>query len=166
MVEPRRRRFESAPPRRFELESEARTRALAARLAGVAAPPFVIHLRGGLGVGKTAFARALIRARGATDAVKSPTFGVVETYPAAGAEVVHHFDFYRFGAGGDWRETGLAELLDDDGALCVVEWPQRAPGLPPPDLDCRFFAGKSPAARRALIVAASARGAERLARWR
>ena len=151
--------------RRFELESESRTRALAARLAGVVAPPFVIHLRGGLGVGKTAFARALIRARGARGAVKSPTFGVVETYAPNDSEVIHHFDFYRFGAGGDWRETGLAELLDDGGALCLVEWPRRAPGLPTPDLDCRFFAGKAPAARRALIVAASARGAECLAGW-
>ena len=91
---------------------------------------------------------------------------MVETYAPNDSEVIHHFDFYRFGAGGDWRETGLAELLDDDGALCLVEWPRCAPpGLPTPDLDCRFFAGKTSAARRALIVAASARGAECLAGW-
>src|SRR5579864_2509260 len=58
----------------IDLPDEAATAALAARIAAVARPGDVIALEGGLGAGKTSFARAFIRARGGREAVPSPTF--------------------------------------------------------------------------------------------
>ena len=55
---------ESSPaPRSVPLSNSAATAALAAWVAGRAHAGDVIALRGGLGAGKTAFARAFIRAR-------------------------------------------------------------------------------------------------------
>ena len=101
----------------------------------------VIFLSGGLGAGKTHWTRALLRALGETAPAPSPTFPLAQTYRPPFGPVVHHLDFYRLSPG-EWRAAGLDEFLDDASALRIVEWPERAAGLPPPDLAVRFeFAG-------------------------
>ena len=67
--------------RRFDLPDLAATTALAQKLAPHLRIGDVIALRGGLGVGKTTFARALISAlRGEETEVPSPTFSLVQQY--------------------------------------------------------------------------------------
>ncbi|HEY2541330.1 MAG TPA: tRNA (adenosine(37)-N6)-threonylcarbamoyltransferase complex ATPase subunit type 1 TsaE, partial [Stellaceae bacterium] len=88
------------------LSNEAATAALAARLAAIARPGDVIALRGELGAGKTAFARAFIRARNSADEeVPSPTFTLVQNYEAAGG-AIWHFDLYRLTAADEIWELG------------------------------------------------------------
>ena len=53
----------------------------------------VLALRGGLGMGKTAFTRGLARGLGYTGRVTSPTFTIVNEYD--GATPLFHFDLYR-----------------------------------------------------------------------
>ena len=60
-----------------DLPDETATAALAARIAAVAGPADIIALKGDLGTGKTAFARAFIRACGSQDEGPSPTFTLV-----------------------------------------------------------------------------------------
>ena len=82
-----------------ELPDKPATLKLAADIAALARPGDVIALRGELGVGKTTFARAFIRARGGDEAVPSPTFTLVQVYElrggviAAGHACIRRSDF-------------------------------------------------------------------------
>jgi tRNA threonylcarbamoyl adenosine modification protein YjeE len=105
------------------LPDEAATNRLAARLAPHIKPGDVIALHGGLGAGKTTFARALIsRLMGADTEVPSPTYTLVQTYEAPGLPV-YHFDLYRLEDPGEVMELGWDETMD---GLALIEWPGKA----------------------------------------
>jgi N-acetylmuramate 1-kinase len=120
------------------LADEAATARLAEDVAACLASGDVVTLSGGLGVGKTTFARALIRAL-ADDReleVPSPTFTLAQGY-AMGRLPVTHFDLYRLAAADELDEIGLDESLTTGAAL--VEWPERAETrLPAERLDIAF----------------------------
>ena len=92
-----------------------------------------IYLRGGLGAGKTSLARSLLRALGVEGRVKSPSFAVAETYSVSGLQCAH-LDLFRQSEPMAWRDSGLRELFAESD-LILVEWPEKAEGLPAPDLD-------------------------------
>ncbi len=101
------------------------------------------HLSGDLGAGKTTWVRALLRACGYSGRVKSPTYTLCEPYSLtlqnARANTnekhayidVYHFDLYRLRDAREWEEAGFRDYLS--GALCLIEWPERA-SLPVPDV--------------------------------
>jgi tRNA threonylcarbamoyladenosine biosynthesis protein TsaE len=131
------------------LEGEEATRALARRLAPRLRPGDVLALRGGLGAGKTSFARALIGALGAEGEVPSPTFTLVQCYELA-AGTVWHFDLYRIQHPDELRELGWDEALRD--GIVLVEWPERAEALMPPNrLDIALDLAGGGDRRRALL---------------
>lgn len=106
----------------LDLAGEADTAALGARLATAARPGDVVALYGDLGAGKTTLARALIRAlMGLETEAPSPTFTLVQTYPAPNLPI-WHFDLYRLEDPGEARELGLEEAVD---GLALIEWPER-----------------------------------------
>jgi len=121
-----------APFLTLDLADEAATATFARRVAACLAPGDVVALSGGLGSGKTTFARALIRtvAGDPTIEVPSPTFTLVQTY-ADGRLPVHHLDLYRVADPRELEEIGLADALTD-GAV-VVEWPEHAGDALPVD---------------------------------
>lgn len=107
--------------------------ALAAEHAWIADHGLVIALAGDLGAGKTALVRAALRRMGVTGPVKSPTFTLLEPYVVSSLRL-HHFDFYRFSEAAEFDSAGFRELFGP-GAVCAVEWPERAHGrLPTADL--------------------------------
>jgi len=134
----------------FELDSEAATQALAARVTRIARAGDVIALRGELGSGKTSFARGFIRALGRGDEeVPSPTFTLLEIYELAGLRV-WHFDLYRLAKPEDVYELGFEEALA--GGVMLIEWPERLGSLLPRErLDVILSAGDAPGRRRALL---------------
>ncbi len=95
-------------------------------------PGDVLLLTGDLGAGKTAFTQGLARAAGVAEAVTSPTFILVHTYPTSiGLDLVH-VDVYRLETAHELADLGLPELIDGD-AVAVVEWGERAAALLGPD---------------------------------
>ncbi len=109
------------------------TAALAARLAHLARPGDCIALRGDLGAGKTALARAFLRAAGVTEDVPSPTFALVQPYDTDLGPIAH-FDLYRVEDPSELDELGFEAALDD--GIVLVEWPDRlGPRLPADRLD-------------------------------
>lgn len=139
----------------LNLPDEPATLALGAALAPGALPGRVLHLRGDLGAGKTTLVRGLLRGLGYADRVKSPTYTLVEPYAISSLNF-YHFDFYRFKDESEWLSSGFREYFGP-GAVCVVEWPERAGHLlGPPDLEVRLEISNS--ARRASFIAHSPAG--------
>jgi tRNA threonylcarbamoyladenosine biosynthesis protein TsaE len=50
---------------------------------------------------------------------------------------LYHFDFYRFDDPQELAGAGLHEYFGDE-ALCVIEWPEKASGLPAADVDVQL----------------------------
>ncbi|HEY0833527.1 MAG TPA: tRNA (adenosine(37)-N6)-threonylcarbamoyltransferase complex ATPase subunit type 1 TsaE [Azospirillum sp.] len=136
--------------RSLPLADEAATSALARRLAPHLTDGDVVTLLGDLGAGKTAFARAVIRALSDEEVeVPSPTFTLVQTYDTdAGA--VWHFDLYRLSGPDEVVELGWDEAAD---GIALVEWPERLGPLTPPDrLEVALRMADTPDARRAELT--------------
>jgi tRNA threonylcarbamoyladenosine biosynthesis protein TsaE len=107
------------------------TEQLAAAVAALLRPGDCILLEGPLGAGKTAFARALLRAASDDSAleVPSPTFTLVQSYDTQ-AGTVHHFDLWRLDGPAALDELGWEEARDD---IVLVEWPERLGDQRPAD---------------------------------
>src|SRR3984893_5749143 len=100
----------------------------------------VLYLSGELGAGKTTFARGFLRAGGVADAVPSPTYTLIELYPA-GALTVVHVDLFRVRDAAEVESLGLREWARS-GHVWLIEWPERGgTRLPPADLTLAFAAG-------------------------
>jgi tRNA threonylcarbamoyladenosine biosynthesis protein TsaE len=138
-----------------DLPDEAATVALARRFAPALIDGGVLYLRGELGAGKTTFARALVRALGVGERVKSPTYSLLERYAVNGHDGFH-LDLYRIADAGELEWLGLDEL-DEPGAIVLVEWPERGGNsLPAPDLE--VVLEHDGAGRRSYLRPVSARG--------
>jgi tRNA threonylcarbamoyladenosine biosynthesis protein TsaE len=109
----------------------AATEHFAAQVAAVMKPGDAILLSGPLGAGKTAFARALLRAAANDPAldVPSPSFTLVQSYDTARGRV-HHFDLWRLDGPSALTELGWHEALED---IVLVEWPDRLGSQAPED---------------------------------
>ena len=136
-----------------DLPTEAATETLARDLAQALRAGDLVTLSGDLGAGKTMFARALIRqlADDPELEVSSPTFTLIQLYDTPSFPVVHA-DLYRIAHASELEELGWDET--PEGALVLVEWPERAgDALPSDRLDIRFVhAGKIETARRATLT--------------
>ncbi len=97
----------------------------------------IVYLDGPLGAGKTTLVRGVLKGLGFDGRVKSPSYGLVETYELAGL-TVHHLDLYRLGHPEELAYLGLEDLLDEP-FLLLVEWPERGRGwLPAADWKVRI----------------------------
>jgi tRNA threonylcarbamoyladenosine biosynthesis protein TsaE len=124
------------PPLCEFLPAEADTLAMGGDLARVLDSGLVVYLRGDLGAGKTTLARGILRGLGFEGRVKSPTFALVEAYKFSSL-YLYHFDFYRFDRPQDLADAGFREYFGER-ALCLIEWPEKAAGLPAADVDIRL----------------------------
>ena len=111
---------------RIFLSDDAATAVLGARLAAELKPGSLVLLQGGLGAGKTALARALIRTLAGDEGldVPSPSFALVQPYETLGGPLLHA-DLYRLTGPREVDELGL---FDRPEAIVIVEWPERAGG--------------------------------------
>lgn len=131
---------------RIHTPTAADTEALGARLAqsrpADMAAWAVVYLQGELGSGKTTLARGFLQGLGVTGPVRSPTYTLVELYPAAGVTLVHA-DLYRLRDPAELESLGLRDWAAP-AHLWLVEWPEKGAGrLPPPDLALALSVGAS-----------------------
>lgn len=85
----------------------------------------LILLTGGLGAGKTVFAKGILSGLDYDpDEVTSPSFTLVNLYHAR--LDVYHIDLWRLDEGTDAAvAVGLDDILADDKSVIVVEWAEK-----------------------------------------
>lgn len=94
--------------------------------------PVFLALRGDLGAGKSVLARAIARGAGVSAPMPSPTFNLVFRYEGRGGTEVVHMDLYRLERPEEVWALGWSEL-GRDNEIALVEWPDHAGSLLPPD---------------------------------
>lgn len=117
-------------------ETEAFGAELAELLLSDPSLPTFVALYGDLGVGKTAFTRGVASVISPGTAVRSPTFALVNEYPAKGAKTrfsaVFHFDMYRIDTEDDLDSIGFWDYPMRRG-LILTEWSEKIPEALPED---------------------------------
>ncbi len=105
-------------------KSEKETRKLAAKFAKDLKGGEVVELVGDLGSGKTTFVRGVAEALGAKARVKSPTFTIMNEYPARHKSIkrIIHIDLYRFKDPAELRALELEDYFDGE-TVVFIEWP-------------------------------------------
>ena len=121
----------------YNVNSVEETWKLARQLAPELKPGDVVCLEGDLGAGKTTFTQGLAAALGVPGRVNSPTFCIVQEHrrlpsSVSSPSLLVHMDLYRLHGEGDVIAIGWEDYLAE-GAILVVEWPERAGTLIPPD---------------------------------
>lgn len=90
---------------------------------------FAFH--GNLGAGKTTTIAALCRSIGVTDVIGSPTFSIINEYAFIKNGVqkqLYHIDLYRLKNLEEVLHAGVEDCMYS-GAICMIEWPEKAPEL-------------------------------------
>lgn len=146
----------------LESAREEDTRAIAEALAAVLEPGDVVALEGTLGVGKTLFAAALARALGVPpeERVASPSYALVNEYRGGRAPLAH-LDLYRLEGDDELAGVGFDDLLDQ-GAIVVVEWPERAASIGEVATFWLRFEDTGPTTRRLSLLVGPAAAREAL----
>jgi tRNA threonylcarbamoyladenosine biosynthesis protein TsaE len=117
----------------FVSGSPTQTARIGERLGWLLRGGEIICLEGTLGAGKTCFAQGLGRGWGATDDLTSPTFTLIhELHRAVDNARLYHVDLYRIEHEAEAWMLGLSDLMDSTASV-VIEWPERAPSLLPPE---------------------------------
>ena len=102
------------------------------RLGKAIQPPRFLALRGDLGAGKSTLARAIARGAGVEGPIPSPTFNLLFRYETPRGLSIVHLDLYRLEDPEEVWDLGWSELPGDHEVV-LVEWPERAEALLPPD---------------------------------
>lgn len=97
--------------------SEEETIRFAAAYAKTLRAGDVVLLRGGLGAGKTAFAKGVAQGLGITDEITSPTYAYMNDYGGK----LYHYDCYRLASGAQAEALGLCDYFYA-GGVCLIEW--------------------------------------------
>ncbi len=141
----------------YYFATEKETQAFASIFAPHVLSPLVMTFQGEIGMGKTTFIRALLRALGVTEAVKSPTFSLVEHYEISSIQsIVHHVDLYRIHDETELEYIGFRDLFTSNAVSCI-EWPEKAPSSLE-SVDIAFSFTRQDEGRQMIIEAKSARG--------
>jgi len=110
--------------------SAEQTAELGRRYAADLHPGEVVALIGELGTGKTRFVAGICEGLGVRGHVASPTFTLINEYPAPFGAVAH-IDLYRIGSRSELVELGLEEYFSVR-YICLIEWAEKVEGMLPP----------------------------------
>ena len=82
--------------------------------------------------GKTTFIHTLCEVLQVSSAVGSPTYSIINEYYSPIAATIFHMDWYRLSGDEEALQAGVEDALYSNN-LCLVEWPERAANLLPPE---------------------------------
>lgn len=94
--------------------------------------PVFLGLQGPLGAGKSVLARGIGSGAGVQQAMPSPSFNFIFHYRGRPGLDLVHLDLYRIDSPDEVWELGWEEL-GQPNQIVVVEWPERAGDLLPPN---------------------------------
>jgi tRNA threonylcarbamoyladenosine biosynthesis protein TsaE len=89
----------------------------------------IYAFKGNMGSGKTSFINALCKAKNVLETPGSPTFSIINEYSYRGG-IIYHLDLYRLKDEEEAIRAGVEDCLNS-GEICLLEWPDRAPGIFP-----------------------------------
>ena len=101
--------------------SREETLALAARVAALLTGGEIIFLRGPIGAGKTVFVKGIAAALGLTSSPTSASFSLMKKYQSK-QKRLFHIDLFRLEEG-EVFNLGFEEMLEDEAAIILAEWP-------------------------------------------
>lgn len=131
----------------YKTSSENETVKAAAEFAATLKPCDIVLLNGDLGMGKSVFSRAIIRAitQNPDLDVPSPTFTLAQTYNTPMGDI-WHFDLYRLKDPEELYEIGWEDALS--AGIILVEWPERLDYLTPKkSMTVTLAQGETPTSR-------------------
>lgn len=118
----------------FISRSPEQSRRVGARLGQLLRGGEVICLQGPLGAGKTVLAQGIGRGWGATTPLVSPSFVLIREHRRpTGDQVLLHIDFYRLEDPQEALMLGLEDWLGAPDVVALIEWPERAEAVLPPE---------------------------------
>ncbi len=115
----------------FHSKSEEQTRQLGYQFASSLSGGDVVSFSGELGAGKTVFIRGICDRLCPEINVSSPSFTIVNVYPADGFEI-YHIDFYRINNESELIDLGLEEYFDFH-SIALIEWGEKGDRFLPVD---------------------------------
>jgi tRNA threonylcarbamoyladenosine biosynthesis protein TsaE len=89
----------------------------------------IFAFQGAMGAGKTSFIKALCFAKKVRETVSSPTFSIINEYGSP-TGIIYHMDLHRLKDEEEAIKAGVEDCLTS-GEICLVEWPDKAPGIFP-----------------------------------
>ena len=102
-------------------DSVAHTQALATRCAALLKGGEIILLRGPIGAGKTIFVKGIAHALGLKSSPTSASFSLMKRYQNK-KYTVFHIDLFRLSEG-EVFNLGFEEMLENEQAIILAEWP-------------------------------------------
>lgn len=88
----------------------------------------VFAFSGDLGAGKTTFISTLCKILDVTETISSPTYSIIQEYATSHSEVIFHIDLYRIKSEREAMDAGIEDCINSN-EICLVEWPERVPGI-------------------------------------
>ncbi len=134
----------------FTISSEADVEVVAKELISFVRQFRVVAFHGDMGVGKTTFIKALCKQMGVEDRVTSPSFALVNEYQTSNNVLIFHFDFYRLENPSELLDMGYEDYFYSDN-ICLVEWPEKASEIFPPQ-HLKIYMNEKPEGERTLRV--------------
>lgn len=109
----------------IESKTAEDTLALGEAMGRLVSQGLSIALKGDLGAGKTTFVKGFAKGLGVSQNyyITSPTFTLINEYPASPPFTLYHLDLYRLSSADELDYIGFDDLAGDNHIL-VVEWPE------------------------------------------
>lgn len=111
--------------------SREETLSLAGHFAKALKGGEIIFLRGPIGAGKTVFVKGLAAALGLKSSPVSASFSLMKEYKNKNAKLFH-IDLFRLSEG-EVFNLGFEEMLEDEKAVILAEWPDPIAHMLPAD---------------------------------